>query len=123
MRHLLTAAAIIAGLTLNVAAACVTTGHDDAAMDKVESSWPAADNADRDGSYASALAKLNATYVYVADIRTPKLRACVANATQGRIVSARAGAVYLAHHPGDRPGAKHAAALAWKAFPFMTTCP
>ena len=94
MRHLLTAAAIIAGLTLNVAAACVTTGHDNAAMD-----------------------------VYVADIRTPKLRACVANGAQARIVSARAGAVYLAHHPGDRPGAKHAAALAWKAFPFMTTCP
>jgi len=102
--------------------ACTKFGRDDTPVEKVQSSWAPADAAMSHYRYAEALQHLNSTYGFLAAIKDPFTRQCVADGALQRISIARAGEQFLLNHPGDDRGAKLAADQAQRVFPMMHNC-
>lgn len=108
---------------LLAAGKCADFGDDGPAVVKVQASWGPGEALMQQHQYARALAELQSTKRYLPEIQNVRLRECVADGAQIRIVSAQAGRTYLEHHPRDVAGAQLAADRAQRAFPMRHDCP
>ncbi len=106
------------------ALACKSSfGADEPAVLKVQSSWYPAEQAMDRGHYAEALKMVRSTERFLSTISDKRVRKCVAEGAQMRIVEAIAGAAYLKKHNRNFSGARLASQKAWRALVFTDVCP
>jgi hypothetical protein len=103
--------------------ACVGFGPDQAAVEKVQSSWGGADQLYEWGDYVAAISRVESTKQYLPLIHDAFIRMCVTEGANNRIAAARAGEAYFTSHPGDAKGAAAAAALVQRTYPSHHNCP
>ena len=117
-------ASLLALSAFGTASACGPDyGTDNTAVQRVQSSWPPAENYLRNGHYARALARLRATSAYAPGIHDALTRRCINEGANMRIASATAGQMFLSAHPGNYAGAHAAATRAWRNYPLSGLCP
>jgi hypothetical protein len=102
------------------ACSCSLRAADQAAVERVQSSWMSGYSSIQAGDYARALRALRSSAASLRFIRDRTTRACVAAGANNLIASAAAGEAYLARHRADAAGAKVAAERARQVF---LSCP
>ena len=98
-------------------------GTDQKAVDRVQSSWFAAEDLMANHKYAKALKELEATSRFLPLIHDANTRSCVAGGAGLRVAAAKAGKAYLSLHRGDKAGAEIAAHRVWVQYPIRNNCP